>query len=1172
MALNYLLDPLFQIENSAGKPATGGWLEVYIHGTRTKYYCASDFDGTLHPFKIPLDSLGSNIVLADDGQAYDVYAYNRYGSQLMSRYNVKPGSGSGSEPVVIDDRPISRIEVISNTLDGPDWINNSWKYSLDSIEGDKLAWRQVGGDLNFGEVYAQAGTYHYDFIVKVDWHGEPRNEIKRFQILGINTIDRDTWISFDLSYQHSEFYHFGSMVTRPEGYEDRVFSTLQIAPYDEAPAGLTATVQTLTIYSLDDAKTIVTEGTPGIDKVYHDNTMTGDGTFVNPLRVSTLGRVHFLKAVFDDQADVRAPYGYWIVDLEKPDAFSPYGYDYATASEVIAKLSAGEIFVLSTYDSAPSSDEDVFTMCKATDQSEVGHTAVRIDFTRMFAGGAEYMYYTAIYTPSMHNNDLNNYPEERLAIFNVHGDQSPLSQFEFMPYTSLATVATTGNYNDLTNKPDLALKEDVANKSQTVDASSTTEYPSSKAAADFVTNSIADVKTTTVRQNGQADNSKCPTEAAVRTAIDSAVSSAYHAAGTKTVAQLTSSLLVSANEGDVYNITDSGVTTSDFIEGAGLPIRVGDNVVVCNVGGGVYKFDLLSGFVDLTNYLTKTGDGSDVTASFTAASTRTNVTTGEKLSVLFGKIAKWFSDLKALAFKDKVNTNDIDDDAVTADKVKDNETLPVNVTGYASHLRQAKCKFLDSETGYRLMAYLPPSINNYADTCYIFNIYETRDQYELTSGILKGVLSIRIRRDKTLYRYSSAYKGCSIDYIGLDLRVDPSTHGINLYATKSGQIYAFTVFELLNDYDQYGAALNPTLHVESELLGSVSGTVVTPTFTLLKGSGGTIPLANNNGVGSATEPVYVSSTGEVLQCTPSSMSVGSASFATLADTGVKLPTAWGAFDVQTGYRLLATLTAPGAWNDRICTFNVFETRDGMSEPYGQLGTLTVQIRNNNGPVGYGASYCGMPLQNIDIVVMSNSDQSMSIYAYSSGNVYGGLQLALASSSGYTGNPTGREGLTLYLNNSIQATVTGSAVTIYKTRMWDYVKSKIVEDTVNVNQVDTNTETSSFTFVNGHVYHLTLQLEGSPLVTNSTSSGTGYVVAYIGSSMTQSHYSCRQLVDIQNGELTTKDIKFPVDWKAENITGSSDNQLHIEVRLNGSKYYFIQNNYELILMGTDFSGT
>jgi hypothetical protein len=88
--LRYLVDPIFQVINTAGKPATGGYIEVYLHGTRDKYYCASDFDGTLHPFRIPLDSLGSNIILADDGNAYDIYVYNRYGSLLMSRYNVTP--------------------------------------------------------------------------------------------------------------------------------------------------------------------------------------------------------------------------------------------------------------------------------------------------------------------------------------------------------------------------------------------------------------------------------------------------------------------------------------------------------------------------------------------------------------------------------------------------------------------------------------------------------------------------------------------------------------------------------------------------------------------------------------------------------------------------------------------------------------------------------------------------------------------------------------------------------------------------------------------------------------------------------------------------------------------------------------------------------------------------
>lgn len=92
----YLLNPTFQFVNTAGKPLTEGYIEVYIAGTRDKYYCASDFDGTLHPFQIPLDSLGANIVLADPEQAYDVYVYNKFGSLQMSRYNVSPGNAGGA--------------------------------------------------------------------------------------------------------------------------------------------------------------------------------------------------------------------------------------------------------------------------------------------------------------------------------------------------------------------------------------------------------------------------------------------------------------------------------------------------------------------------------------------------------------------------------------------------------------------------------------------------------------------------------------------------------------------------------------------------------------------------------------------------------------------------------------------------------------------------------------------------------------------------------------------------------------------------------------------------------------------------------------------------------------------------------------------------------------------
>ena len=70
--------------------------------------------------------------------------------------------------------------------------------------------------------------------------------------------------------------------------------------------------------------------------------------------------------------------------------------------------------------------------------------------------------------------------------------------------------------------------------------------------------------------------------------------------------------------------------------------------------------------VDISGKLDKTGDGSNVTAAFTAAETRTNIATGEKLSVLLGKIAKWLGDLKALAFKDKVAKTDLANDVQTS--------------------------------------------------------------------------------------------------------------------------------------------------------------------------------------------------------------------------------------------------------------------------------------------------------------------------------------------------------------------------------------------------------------------------------------------------------------------------------------------------------------------------
>lgn len=60
--------------------------------------------------------------------------------------------------------------------------------------------------------------------------------------------------------------------------------------------------------------------------------------------------------------------------------------------------------------------------------------------------------------------------------------------------------------------------------------------------------------------------------------------------------------------------------------------------------------DKVASWDKISNKLNEDGNASNTTVAFEKATTRTNLTTGEKISISFGKIAKWFSDLKTVAF------------------------------------------------------------------------------------------------------------------------------------------------------------------------------------------------------------------------------------------------------------------------------------------------------------------------------------------------------------------------------------------------------------------------------------------------------------------------------------------------------------------------------------------
>ena len=96
-----------------------------------------------------------------------------------------------------------------------------------------------------------------------------------------------------------------------------------------------------------------------------------------------------------------------------------------------------------------------------------------------------------------------------------------------------------------------------------------------------------------------------PISSSVYSAMTNMLRGAYHPAGSKTVAELTEDLLVKANLGNVYKITEDGVTSDLFIGGAGQTIKTGDNAVVLYASEDTYKFSLESGVVDLDAYQKK---------------------------------------------------------------------------------------------------------------------------------------------------------------------------------------------------------------------------------------------------------------------------------------------------------------------------------------------------------------------------------------------------------------------------------------------------------------------------------------------------------------------------------------------------------------------------------------
>lgn len=152
--------------------------------------------------------------------------------------------------------------------------------------------------------------------------------------------------------------------------------------------------------------------------------------------------------------------------------------------------------------------------------------------------------------------------------------------------------------------------------------------------------------------------------------ISESLSGALRPLGTINFADLPTT--AEATSGDMYNIADQFTTTTDFKEGAGNIIPAGSNVYLTidrywdvlagtPVTGvkGVKEVYYRRGNVNITptdiGAVAEDGNISNTTVTFADTTTRVNLVSGEKASVGFRKIKKWFADLKSFAFKDLAN-------------------------------------------------------------------------------------------------------------------------------------------------------------------------------------------------------------------------------------------------------------------------------------------------------------------------------------------------------------------------------------------------------------------------------------------------------------------------------------------------------------------------------------
>lgn len=197
----------------------------------------------------------------------------------------------------------------------------------------------------------------------------------------------------------------------------------------------------------------------------------------------------------------------------------------------------------------------------------------------------------------------------------------------------------------------------------------------------------------------------------------------------------------------------------------------------------------------------------DMTPTFTQASSRTNIVSGEKLSVIFGKIKKWFADLKTVAFtgnyNDLANKPEIiydydsqpfinGDPVATVSVMKDENGNVEEIRFFEVPLRLSEVAFTGSYNDLTDKPTIPPAVTvdsalsssstnpvqNKAVQAAIQELKDRKIIHSHSDSIINGESMIIVSGKSNISGYHSALIACNHDGDNLNNVIGSNSAGI----------------------------------------------------------------------------------------------------------------------------------------------------------------------------------------------------------------------------------------------------------------------------------------------------------------------------------------------------------------------------------------------------------